>query len=146
MRGLLTKDERAVIFFLTASLVVGSLVLAVRRVDPALVPLGRPGTADTATAPAPAADEWPVDLNAGGVEDLARLPGIGPVKAEAIVRARNERGPFASVDDLLAVKGIGPKTLAALRPFAAVSDPASPANARPDTGSGTPSVCGEHTR
>ena len=146
MRGLLTKDERAVVFFLTASLIVGSLVLAARRVDPALVPLGRPGAADSATASAPPADEWPVDLNAGVVEDLVRLPGIGPVKAEAIVRARSERGPFASVDDLLAVKGIGPKTLAALRPFAAASDPAAPAEAQPDTGSVTPSTCEEHTR
>ena len=146
MRGLLTKDERAVVFFLTASLVVGSLVLAARRVDPEFVPPGRPGTADSASASEPAVDEWPVDLNSGGVEDLVRLPGIGPVKAEAIVRARSERGPFASVDDLLAVRGIGPKTLAALRPFAAASDPAAPAEAQPDTGSGTPSACGDHTR
>lgn len=146
MRGLLTKDERAVVSFLAASLIVGSLVLAVRRVDPALVPLGQPGAADSVMAPAPAADEWPIDINAGGIEDLVRLPGIGPAKAEAIVRARSRRGSFASVDDLLEVKGIGPMTLAALRPFAAAFDPAEPADARPDTGSVTRSTHGEHTR
>jgi competence ComEA-like helix-hairpin-helix protein len=144
MRGLLTKDERAVVFFLTASLVVGSLVLAARRVDPALVPSARPGTADS-TVWEPAVEEWPVDINAGGVDDLIRLPGIGPVKAEAIVRARSERGAFASVDDLLEVKGIGPKTLAGLRPFAVASGPPAPADAQRDTGSREPPAGGEHT-
>jgi len=52
-----------------------------------------------------------VRLNEAGVEALTRLPGIGPALAGRIVAAR----PFATVDDLLRVRGIGPKTLAALR-------------------------------
>jgi len=50
-------------------------------------------------------------LNEADADALARLPGIGPALAERIVAAR----PFATVDDLLRVRGIGPKTLAALR-------------------------------
>lgn len=52
-----------------------------------------------------------VSLNAASPGELARLPGIGPALARRIVAAR----PFATLDDLLRVSGIGPKTLAGLR-------------------------------
>ncbi len=52
-----------------------------------------------------------VRLNSATVEELERLPGIGPALAARIVAAR----PFARVDDLLQVPGIGPARLAALR-------------------------------
>jgi competence protein ComEA len=61
-------------------------------------------------------DDAPLDLNGATVEDLKRLPGIGPKLAEAIVAAR-EKKQFASVDELRRVKGIGPKTLEKVRPF-----------------------------
>lgn len=47
--------------------------------------------------------------------ELDRLPGVGPALARAIVREREERGAFRSVDDLLRVSGIGPATLARFR-------------------------------
>lgn len=57
-----------------------------------------------------------VDINSADARMLAQsLDGIGLVKAEAIVAYREANGPFASVDELLKVKGIGPKTLAANR-------------------------------
>ncbi len=57
-----------------------------------------------------------VDINSADARMLAEsLDGIGLVKAEAIVAYREANGPFASVDELLKVKGIGPKTLAANR-------------------------------
>ncbi|MCH7627001.1 MAG: helix-hairpin-helix domain-containing protein [Chloroflexi bacterium] len=43
------------------------------------------------------------------------LPGIGPVKAQAIVDYRVLNGPFTSVEELLEVKGIGPATLDKIR-------------------------------
>ena len=46
---------------------------------------------------------------------LMALPGIGEVRAHAIVRHREQNGDYASVDDLLGVPGIGPATLDALR-------------------------------
>jgi len=48
-----------------------------------------------------------VEINTASPEQLERLTGIGPIKAQAIIDAR----PFSSVDDLLGVKGIGEKTL-----------------------------------
>lgn len=69
-----------------------------------------------------------VDVNTASVEELDRLPGIGPTKAEAIVRYRIENGPFASVDALDAVPGIGPATLASIRELVEVG-PATVATA-----------------
>ncbi|WP_043310811.1 ComEA family DNA-binding protein [Pseudomonas sp. ML96] len=53
-----------------------------------------------------------VNLNTADADTLqSELVGIGQVKAQAIVDHRNTNGPFASVDELLEVKGIGPATL-----------------------------------
>ena len=57
----------------------------------------------------------PVDLNTATAEQLDALPGIGPSIAAAIVEHRERAGPFASVDDLLDVPGIGDAKLAQLR-------------------------------
>lgn len=56
-----------------------------------------------------------VDLNTADVAALDTLPGVGPATAAAIVDHREQHGPFASVDDLLDVRGIGEAKLAALR-------------------------------
>ena len=61
-----------------------------------------------------------VDLNRATVAELDQLPGVGPSTARAIVDHRARNGPFASVDDLLAVRGIGPAKLAELKPFVRV--------------------------
>ncbi len=57
----------------------------------------------------------PIDINTANAQTLAALDGIGPQKAQAIVEYRQKHGPFKSVDELLKVKGIGEKTLAANR-------------------------------
>jgi competence protein ComEA len=67
-----------------------------------------------------AAPARPVDLNAAGEKALLSLPGVGPSTAKAILAHRAAQGRFRSVDDLLQVKGIGPKKLEALRPYARV--------------------------
>ncbi len=59
----------------------------------------------------------PVDLNTAALAALQTLPGIGPVKAQAIIDWRDRNGLFTSVDDLLAVTGIGPVTVEAIRPL-----------------------------
>jgi len=56
-----------------------------------------------------------VNLNTATTEQLDTLPGVGPVTAQAIIAWRVENGRFASVDQLLDVKGIGDATLAELR-------------------------------
>jgi len=61
-----------------------------------------------------------IDVNQAGTEELRTLPGIGPALAQRIIDSRAGDGPFASVEDLLRVRGIGPKTLARLRPLVRV--------------------------
>ena len=56
-----------------------------------------------------------VDINSATLSDLDALPGVGPSTAQAIIDYRVANGPFASVDDLLNVRGIGPSKLAAMR-------------------------------
>lgn len=59
----------------------------------------------------------PVNVNEASLAELDSLPGVGPKTAERIVAGR----PFAAHDDLVRVRGIGPKRLAALRARARVS-------------------------
>ena len=62
------------------------------------------------SAPVVAAEA--VDINTAGVEELAaRLSGVGASRAEAIVRYREQFGPFESVEELTEVTGIGAATL-----------------------------------
>ncbi len=56
-----------------------------------------------------------IDINTADAKTLEMLPGIGPKTAEAIIRHREQEGPFRCVDDLLSVKGIGPAKLEAIR-------------------------------
>jgi competence protein ComEA len=50
-----------------------------------------------------------VNINTASVAELEALPGIGPAKAEAIVKYREEKGNFKSAEDLKNVQGIGDK-------------------------------------
>ncbi len=52
-----------------------------------------------------------VDVNTATAEELQQVKGIGPKKAEEIVKHRTVNGPFKSVDDLANVKGIGEATV-----------------------------------
>ena len=61
-----------------------------------------------------------VDVNCDDAEHLEFLPGVGPGLARRILADREANGPFASVDDLARVRGLGPDTLARLAPFARV--------------------------
>lgn len=54
---------------------------------------------------------YPINLNTASAEDLAELPDIGPKLADAIIAGR----PYKAVDEVVKVKGIGPKTLEKMR-------------------------------
>lgn len=56
-----------------------------------------------------------VPLNAASAAEIAAIRGIGPKTAAAIVAERERRGGFREYDDLLAVRGIGPKRIDSLR-------------------------------
>jgi competence protein ComEA len=74
----------------------------------------------------------PVNLNTATSEELQLVPGIGPVTAEKILQMRKSYGAFKSVDDLSAIRGIGPKRLEKMRKYltvgkaAAAAKPANP--------------------
>jgi len=61
-----------------------------------------------------------VNVNAATAEELSLLPGVGPAKAQAIIRYRTEHGAFKRVEDLSQVKGIGEKQVEQLRPHVAL--------------------------
>jgi competence protein ComEA len=63
-----------------------------------------------------------LDLNSATAEELADLPAIGPVLAKRII----ERRPYAQVEDLKDVTGIGAKTFEKLKPLVSVTVPAKP--------------------
>lgn len=69
------------------------------------------------TAAAKPAARFPLNINTASAGDLEAAPGIGPSLAARIVDYRGANGPFASLDDLLNVPGIGRKTLDKLRPY-----------------------------
>jgi competence ComEA-like helix-hairpin-helix protein len=67
----------------------------------------------------------PVNLNTATSEQLQQVPGIGPVTAGKILQMRKTYGPFKSVDDLLAIRGLGAKRLDKMRKYLAVGKPAA---------------------
>lgn len=62
-----------------------------------------------------------VDINKASKDDLDKLPGIGPVKAQAIIDYRTKNGPFKSIEDLKNVNGIGDATFDKLKSEITVS-------------------------
>lgn len=63
-----------------------------------------------------------LNVNRATAEELEELPGIGPALAARIIAYREENGPFARVDDLVRVSGIGPKTIDRFRDLVTVDD------------------------
>ena len=59
-------------------------------------------------------------INTASAKDLERLPGIGPALAGRIVAYRQQHGRFSRADQLIEVKGIGPKTFEKMTPWVVV--------------------------
>lgn len=80
---------------------------AAHPVPPASAPVADGGTSAGAGGP--------INLNSADLAALESLPRVGPALAQRILDWRESNGPFSSVDQLLEVSGIGPKTLEGFR-------------------------------
>lgn len=87
--------------------------------DPMAVVPERPSVEPTGKPALPKKKQLLVDLNTAPQVELMLLPGIGKVLSERIIAYREIRDGFQDVNELVEVHGIGPKTLAKLKPFLA---------------------------
>jgi len=69
----------------------------------------------------PATGPKKVNINRAGAEELDLLPGVGPATAQSILEYRKAAGGFARPEDLMNVKGIGPKKFAAMKQWVVVN-------------------------
>ncbi len=94
-----------------------ALVMPAAAVE--LQPAGTDAVKTAAAEPAKAAgataEGGVVNLNTADMAELEKLHGVGPKTAQAIIDFRDSQGEFTSPDQLLAIKGIGEKTLAKMR-------------------------------
>lgn len=113
----MTKEqERGLVLLLCVGLlIVGAIALRpAHRPGPAQW-VRRIAVADVAVIVPLFVEAKKIDVNSATVGELIELPGIGPALAARIVAYRTEHGLFRTVDDLTAVKGIGPATVEGLR-------------------------------
>ena len=56
-----------------------------------------------------------ININLANIEELTKLPGIGPAKAKKIIQKREEINGFKSIEQIIEVKGIGKKSFEKLK-------------------------------
>jgi competence ComEA-like helix-hairpin-helix protein len=121
----LTPAERRVVLLLVLLLALGAAWDLMSGRGPVSTPIPAdsswalaPGAAQPSTArsvPEPRAVDGPLDLNRATARQLDDLPGIGPVLAGRILDHRRRFGSFRTVEDLRAIRGIGPRLFERLR-------------------------------
>ena len=101
-----------------ADLVAVNLAMRVADEDhwhiPRIGEAGPPSTTVSGSADSPGGSDK-VDVNSASAEELETLPQIGEVRARDIIAHRDANGPFNTIEDLIEVSGIGPRTLDTIR-------------------------------
>ncbi len=122
-----TQEIRALLLLLTA-LLVGSGITLYKRTHPHFAPGLVVEKSDLTpignlqkTVPSPdrqaikRSDDPPapikINVNQASEKELEKIPGLGPKLSQRIVEYRNINGPFRRIEDLVKVRGIGPKNL-----------------------------------
>ena len=101
----LTRQERIVLIFITGAIFLGAGIKFGLKRFAKLQPIYNPDLEVSSE------DELKINVNSADIQDLIKIPGIGPVLSERIVKYRNLHGPFKNTEDLQKVKGIGPKNI-----------------------------------
>jgi competence ComEA-like helix-hairpin-helix protein len=83
-----------------------------------------------------------IDINTADAALLDTLPGIGPAYATRIVDYRSAHGPFARIEDIQNVSGIGPSTFADIKSLITVGSPSQPAGQPEPSASSSPPSAG----
>lgn len=75
----------------------------------------------------------PININTATSEELQQVPGIGPATASKILQMRKSYGAFKTLDDLLAIRGLGQKRLDKMRKYLTVGRTSTPKGTQPAT-------------
>ncbi|MFH2138860.1 MAG: helix-hairpin-helix domain-containing protein [Candidatus Omnitrophota bacterium] len=108
-------EERKIIVFVLAVLILGLGLSWVKKNNSQAAERIMAISQDNRISPLVAStqDSHPelIALNQANAQELCRIPGIGPVIANRIIEYRRKNGLFKTKDELMEVKGIGPKKL-----------------------------------
>jgi competence protein ComEA len=116
---LLSDSEQLTLAVLVAAAVVVMGSVHVWRV------WNRQGAVDIDTSPRRRV-EFQIDVNRADWPEFTLLPGVGETLARRIIDSRRTEGEFRTHEDLCRVPGIGPVRLEAIRPYLLPIEPATP--------------------
>jgi comEA protein len=119
-----TAQETKALIFLLAALAVGSGITLYKRSHPRFAPQMVIQSTQSPAAPrmVDVSGRTPgrralIDINRAAAEELELLPGIGPALSRRVVEYRQINGPFATIEDITRVQGIGPKTFQRIKGY-----------------------------
>lgn len=102
---------------------LGAVNLAAPLIDGQKYPIpvkGQQSAVVSGSEPGGVMPSGKINVNIADAKTLEQLPGIGEVRAKAIVEYRQKNGPFRSIDELKKISGIGDKTFDQLRDQVAI--------------------------
>jgi len=112
----ITKKSKVVIIVLASIIVIGILILLVNNLMQT-PQNGKDPQKKMSMIKGQSKEFKKVNINTAGLEKLVKLPGIGPVKAQAIIEYRENIGKFESINEITKVKGIGKVTMAKIESY-----------------------------